>query len=70
MAFRAEVDAACRALVQDQGEVAVEVNPFGSESFGAALVTLTAEAGTDRMVCVYYKATRTAEITAPFTPPE
>ena len=67
-AFRAEVDAACRALVQDPGEVAVEVNPFGSESFGVALVTLTAPYGTDRMACVFDKATRAAEITGPFAP--
>lgn len=69
-AFRAEVDAACRALVQDPGEVAVEVNPFGSERFGVALVTLTAEAGTDRLACVFDKATREAELTGPFAPPE
>ena len=69
-AFRLKVDAACRALVQDPGEVAVEVNPFGSERFGAALVTLTTEYGTDRMVCIYDKAKRTAELTAPFAPTE
>lgn len=69
-AFRGEVEAACRALVQDPGEVAVEVNPFGSESYGVALVTLTAEYGTDRMACVFDKASRTAELTGPFPPPE
>ena len=69
-AFRAEVDAACRALVEDAGEVGVEVNPFGSESYGAALVTLTTEYGTDRMACILDKATREAEITGPFAPAE
>ena len=67
-AFRAEVDAACRALVQDPGEVTVEVNPFGSEHYGVALVTLTAPYGTDRMACVLDKATRTAELSGPFAP--
>jgi hypothetical protein len=67
-AFRAEVEAACRALVADPGEVSVEVSPFGSESYGAALVTLAAPEGTDRMVCVLDKATRRAELAAPFPP--
>ena len=69
-AFRADVEAACRALVQDPGEVAVEVNDFGSEHYGAAIVTLTAGGGSDRMICIYDKATRAAELTAPFTPAE
>lgn len=69
-AWRQEVEAACRALVQDPGEVAVEVNPFGSESYGLALVTLTAEYGTDRLACIYDKQARTAELTGPFLPPE
>lgn len=67
-AFRAEVEAACRALVEGPGEVAVEVNPFGSEHYGVALVTLASAAGTDRMACVLDKATGAAELTAPFLP--
>ncbi len=66
--FRAEVSAACLALVTDPGEPAIEVNPFGSEHFGAAIVTLTAEYGTDRMICIYDKVTKAAELTAPFAP--
>jgi hypothetical protein len=68
--FRAEVAAACTALVQDPGTVAVEVNPFGSESFGAAIVTVTATYGTDRMICIFDKITRAAELTQPFAPAE
>lgn len=71
--FRAEVEAACRAEVEGfgevGGEVAVDVNPFGSEHYGVALVTLASEAGTDRMACVFDKATRQAELTAPFASP-
>lgn len=70
--FRAEMDATCRALATAQagkGEAAVEVNPFGSESYGVALVTLTTPSGTDRMACVLDKRTRRAELTAAFAPP-
>jgi hypothetical protein len=65
-ALRLDIETACRALVADPGAVAIEVNPFGSDSYGVALVTLTGEAGTDRMVCVYDKQTGKAELTAPF----
>ena len=70
-AWRAEVEAACRALVAGQpGEVAVEVNPFGSEGYGVALLTVTSEAGTDRLACVVPKGEGAgpAELTAPFAP--
>lgn len=63
--FRAAVERSCRALVQAPGnaEVEVEVNAFGSENHGAALVT----AGRDRMICILEKTTGRAELTAPFT---
>ena len=48
------------------------MNPFGSESYGAAMIitTLPDGAGADRFVCIYDKQAKTAEITAPFAPPE
>ena len=64
--FRADVGAACLALVQGPGTATVEVNPFGSDSYGVAVVTLSSGAGTDRMICVYDKARKTAELSAPF----
>lgn len=64
--FRVDVGAACLALVEGPGTATVEVNPFGSESYGVAVVTLTSDAGTDRMVCVYDKAGKQAELSAPF----
>jgi hypothetical protein len=67
-AFRAEVAAACTALVTQEGTITVDVNPFGSESYGAAIVTVTADWGSDRMICIFDKASRAAELTAPFTP--
>ena len=43
------------------------MNPFGSESYGAALVTVTLkDSSADRMICVYDKQAKTAELTAPF----
>lgn len=68
--FRDEVEKTCAALVTDPGEVAVEVNPFGSASYGAALVTLTTPQGSDRMICIFDKQTKAAELTAPFPPTE
>ena len=67
-AFRAEVGTACTALVTQTGTVTVEVNPFGSESYGAAIVTVSGDRGSDRMICIFDKSTRKAELTAPFTP--
>lgn len=66
--FRAAVEQSCRALVQapTDATVAIEVNPFGSESYGAALVTVGTKEGKDRMVCIYGKDSGKAELTAPF----
>lgn len=64
--FRQMVQTACGALVQDQGTVTVEVNPFGSESYGAALVSVANDQATDRMICIVNKVTGKAELTAPF----
>lgn len=69
--FRAAVEEACLAAVEapDDATTEIEVNPFGSESFGIALLTVTlAEGGTDRMACIYDKQDKTVEMTAPFLP--
>lgn len=65
--FRAEVKQACRALVSEEAGVTVKVNPFGSDHFGVAIVTVDGEDGTDRMICIYDKTTHNAELSAPFT---
>ncbi len=65
--FRADVGAACLALVQGPGTATVEVNPFGSDSYGVAMVTLSSGAGRDRMICIHDKASKMAEISAPFS---
>ena len=67
-AFRKGVANACRALVQGPGKTQIEVIPFGSESYGAALVDLVAPAETDRMDCIHDKVTKKAELSAPFLP--
>jgi hypothetical protein len=64
--FRQTVQKACAALVQDQGTVTVEVNPFGSESYGAALVSVATDQATEQMICILDKVTGKAELTGPF----
>jgi hypothetical protein len=64
--FVQKVHAACAALVHDPGTVTIEVNPFGSESYGAALVSITTPQATHRMICILDKVTGRAELTAPF----
>ena len=68
--FRAEVRTACAALADPGAETVVTVNPFGSESYGVALVKATYAEGSDLMVCIYDKAAKTAELSAPFLPDE
>lgn len=66
--FRASVEESCRSLVQTASDatVTVEVNPFGSESYGAALITVGQGGTQERMICIYDKQAATAEVTAPF----
>lgn len=70
--MRQQIETDCLALVDapDSAEVQIEVNPFGSESHGAALVEVTYAEGTDRMICITDKQSGAAELTAPFTPAE
>lgn len=64
--MRADVAARCRALLPTGAVAAIEVNPFGSERFAAALVTMQVEDSVERMICIYEKQTKAAELTAPF----
>lgn len=65
--FRADVESKCRALAPAEGTTEIEVNPFGSDRFGAAIVTTTLKDGSaDRAVCIYDKQAKTAEMTGPF----
>jgi hypothetical protein len=64
--FRKDVEETCADLVQDPGKVSVKVNPFWSESYGAAIVEVKTDAGTDSMICIYDKTSHKAELTSPF----
>lgn len=65
--FRLDVEAACRALVTIEGYVTVEVDPFGSEHYGTALVTVNDEVFS-RFICVYDKTSQTAELSSGLPP--
>ena len=65
-AFRAEVAAACLALTPQ--DAAVTVSPFGSETYGAALVSSITDGVLEQQVCIFDKATRRAELASPFAP--
>jgi hypothetical protein len=63
--FRAKVEAACLDLVKDQvKQPQALVDPFGSGSYGLALVTGTPKGGDKEagFICVYDKASGRAEI--------
>ena len=77
-AFRASVVATCQALVEapDVADVTIEVDPFGTQTYGAALVTVERSrqdnvdgtgaveaAPYDRMICIYDKQSKVAELT-------
>lgn len=64
--FRQKVQTARAALVQAPGTATIEVNPLGSESYGATLVSVATPQATDRMICILDKVTGTAELTVPF----
>jgi hypothetical protein len=67
-AFQAEVAAACLALPDVPENAAIEVSPFGSESYGAALVTSISFGVVEQQVCIFDKADRHAELATPFMP--
>lgn len=64
--FRADVKSACEALAPKDGAILVEVNPLGSESYGAAIVYQQTDAGLDRYVCIYDKQAQKAELSVAF----
>ena len=63
--FRTKVEESCAALVGADAQI--EVNPFGSESYGVAKVTtLQADTTQEQMICIFDKQSEAVEITAPF----
>lgn len=65
-AFRADVEAKCLAAAEPLfASATAEVDPFGSESYGLALLTgpaKGAEETTIRAICVYDKQAKTVEL--------
>lgn len=67
-AFQAEVAAACLALPNAPRNAAVQVSPFGSESYGTAMVTSITDGVMEQQICVFDKTSRVAEIASPLIP--
>lgn len=65
---RHAVESACSALVTApvDGSLAIEVNPFGSERYGVALIAIRQPAGQELLACIFDKGSGKAELTAPF----
>lgn len=66
--FRARTEAACRALLPEGSEAEISVDPFGSESYGIALVHMGRGTTTEVTVCVLDKQAGTAELSGAFAP--
>lgn len=67
--FRSTVEASCAAHagIPRGAKLHIEVNPFGSDRYGIALLTIRLPDGTvDRSVCIMDKQSLDTEITAPF----
>ncbi len=66
--FRENVSTACLALATELTNPEIQVNPFGSETYGVALLTTAPADGTapETYACIYGKTDGTAELTAPF----
>lgn len=63
--FRRDVESACRAASETHlGDAQIVVDPFGSQSYGLALLTgPSLEDGSPQsLICVYDKASRTVEV--------
>lgn len=69
--MRADISTKCLAQQKkfgSAGKTAIEVNPFGSDRFGVAILTTKLKVGgTERAVCIYDKTAKTVELTAPFS---
>ncbi len=63
--FRRMVERTCLARIDRCGSVENEVTPFGPDPCGVAIVTSEAE-GTDRVACIFDKATGKTEPTFAF----
>ena len=68
--FRADVERVCLALAPSLDQPKVVVNPFGTESYGVAMLIGGEQGGgTETYACIYDKKTRRAELSGPFDAP-
>jgi len=68
--FRIDVERACLALAVSLDRPNVIVNPFGTESYGVAMLIGAEKGGeVETYACVYEKRTKRAELSAPFDSP-
>jgi hypothetical protein len=68
--FRADVQRACLARAAELDRPKVIVNPFGTESYGVAMLIGAEKGGSvETYACVYEKATGRAELSTPFDQP-
>lgn len=65
-AFRIEVAQVCLALPDAPAAAAIVVSPFGSESYGTALISSVTDGVLEQRVCIFRKSDHTAELAAPF----
>ena len=65
---RRPVERAVVALPDVPKNAAIVVSPFGSESFGTALISSITDGVLVQQVCIFRKAEHTAELATPFAP--
>lgn len=70
--FRQAVEAKCRAGVPERFKIErLRIDPFGSESYGIAVVDGTDTTGNEKqtLVCIYDKRRQTIEMSGPLDQP-
>ena len=63
------MERACLALAVSLDQPKVFVNPFGTESYGVAMLIGAEKGGGETYACVYEKRTKRAELSGPFDTP-
>ncbi|HCC93124.1 hypothetical protein R4483_07385 [Acinetobacter baumannii] len=66
--FRKNVKHSCQALLNlpKKTPFKIEIDPFGSDRFGLALITTGTGKNKERRMCVYDKQTKKVELGSPF----
>jgi hypothetical protein len=68
--FRSDVERACLVLAGALDRPKVIIDPFGTESYGIAMLIGAEKGGeVETYACVYEKSTKRAELSGPFDTP-